>query len=474
MGFAGRYTGCLCILFAFESMINMLAIEKALADFLKKHYNPKKPVLLALSGGPDSLLLFHILLQLQQRLHLEVGIAHVDHGWREESVREADLLAALAARHFLPFHLKTLNPKDLKGNLEAACREERLRFFSQLCEEHHYQAVLLGHHAGDFVETVLKRILEGASLPNLSGMSEITQLDGIAYWRPWLRFTKQEILNAIKHFRLMPFEDATNRDPRFLRARFRTKILPWLTQEFGKEIEPSIQRLGWEALELKNYLEVTLAKDIDKIQASPFGYVLDVSQMETQHPFALKFFIKKFCEKGDFSLSRDFLEKTLYLLQTLAANKEILMGAHKLYIDRGRLFLVQREPVVPKDPLIIKPGEFDYGSWKVRVELSDNFPNRKPTSWKEAWKGQGEVYLPEGSYQLKPLEFPSSYPGHSPISRWLTNAKVPAFLRGFLPVVTSDGEICAEFLTGRENDKFKDMTKNVRVQFEFIGSGIHK
>lgn len=474
MGVAGCYSGWLCILFAFESLINMLAIENALAIFLEKHYKPKKPVLLALSGGPDSLLLFHILLQLQQRLSLEIGIAHVDHGWREESVREADLLAALAARHFLPFHLKTLNPKDLKGNLEAACREERLRFFSQLCREHHYQAVLLGHHAGDFLETVLKRILEGASLPNLSGMSEITQLDGVAYWRPWLRFPKQEILNAIKHFRLMPFEDATNRDPRFLRARFRTKILPWLTQEFGKEIESSIQRLGWEALELKDYLDVTLAKEVDKIQASPFGYVLDISKMEAQHSFALKFLIKKVCEKGEFSLSRDFLEKTLYLLQTQAANKEILMGAHKLCIDRGHLFLVQREPAVPKESMAIAPGEFDYGSWKIRVEFSNNFPNRKPTSWIEAWKGQGEVYLPEGSYQLKPLELTSPYPGHSPISRWLTNAKVPAFIRGFVPVVTSDREICAEFLTGRQHSKFKDMTKKVRVQLNFLGSDIHK
>jgi tRNA(Ile)-lysidine synthase len=447
-------------------MLDMHTLEKALATFLENHYDPQKPVLLALSGGPDSLLLFHVLLQLQKQLQLKIGIAHVDHGWREESGREADILAAMAKKYFLPFHLKVLSPGEMKGNLESACRAERMHFFSQLCDEYNYQAVLVGHHAGDFVETVLKRIFEGASLPYLSGMREIVTLSNVTYWRPWLKFPKKEILNTINRYHLTPFEDATNIDPKFMRARFRTKILPWLTKEFGKEIEPSLERLGWEATELKDYLETMLARDISKIQTSPFGYDLDLSQLEASHPFALKFVVRKFCEKGEFSLSRDFLDKTVELLQTEAANKEILMGPHKLHIDRKRLFLVQREPVVPQEPLTIRPGEFNFGSWKVYIEFTDKLPSRKPTNWKDAWVGKGEIYLPAGDYQLKVLDLTAAYPGHSPLSRWLTNAKVPAFMRGYLPIVIRQNMICAEFLTGREYSQFKNLAKQIKIQFK--------
>ncbi len=446
----------------------MLSLDKALVEFLVKHHHPGKPVLLALSGGPDSLLMFHLLVQIQKRHPLQFGIAHVDHGWREESAREAALLAGLAARHGLPFYLKTLNPREMKGNLEAACREERLHFFAALCHEHDYQAVLLGHHAGDFIETVFKRMLEGSSLIHLAGMAEITQLQGITYWRPWLKFPKSDILNAIKQYHLTPFEDATNKDPKFIRARFRTKILPWLSREFGKQIESSIEHLGREAGELKDYLDSTLGNEIGHIQRSPFGYHLDTGALQVQHPFALKYMLKKICERGDFALSRDFVEKTVFLLQTQAANKEIRMGAHRLYIDRRHLFLVQQLPWVPEYPLPLVLGESVFGSWKVKVEPVTDCACINPSSWIDGWKGRGEVYLPEGNYQLRSIQLTAHYPRNSSMSHWFSNAKVPAFLRTFFPVVMSGDEVCAEFLTGRPNVKFKAAPPKIKIQLDVL------
>ena len=141
-----------------------------LIKFFEGRYRQNMPLLLAFSGGPDSLALLHLLMEFHKIRPLKLAIAHVDHGWREESAEEAAQIALMAANLGLPLHLRKLDPKHLSGNLEAACREERFRFFASLCRDHGYQAVLLAHHADDLAETVLKRALEGASLPRLAAV----------------------------------------------------------------------------------------------------------------------------------------------------------------------------------------------------------------------------------------------------------------------------------------------------------------
>jgi tRNA(Ile)-lysidine synthase len=219
-------------------------MENLLSDFLECNYIPGKPILLALSGGPDSLALFHLLVDCQKKMPLQLGVAHIDHGWRPESPREAEQLKHLVEHYHLPFHLKKLDPSRLKGNLEDASRRERLAFYRHLCSEYGYQAVLLGHQRDDQAETVLKRILEGASLPFLAGLEERTYLDGLMLWRPLLRISKRQIVYWLQERGIKAFEDSTNLDPKFLRGRFRSVIVPQLSKDFGKQVEGNLWKLG--------------------------------------------------------------------------------------------------------------------------------------------------------------------------------------------------------------------------------------
>jgi len=108
--------------------------ERTVKDFLSLHLEKGAKLLLGLSGGPDSMALLYFLLEARQTLDFSLHLAHIDHGWREESVREALALQNLAAQLKLPLYIHTL--RDMSGSdLENRCREERLAFFKRLHKE---------------------------------------------------------------------------------------------------------------------------------------------------------------------------------------------------------------------------------------------------------------------------------------------------------------------------------------------------
>lgn len=392
-------------------------------SFLLKHYDSKRPLLLALSGGPDSLALFYMLLELGYPF----AVAHVDHGWRPESGAEAAYLAKLAKDFKIPFHLKTLNPQLMRGNLEAACREERLQFFKSLCSEFNYQAVLTGHHADDRAETVLKRLFEGSRLTHLSGLQEVGTYEGMTLWRPLLHMRKNEILEWLKE---PAFHDSTNTDNRFLRARMRQSIIPWLDKEFGKQITPSLLHLGQESAALNDYLLSRLSKHLEAIVNGKWGLMIDFTALPPLHPFELRSFIPLFAEKGGLPLSREAIETIASLLENHAANKRVM----SLEIDRGRLFLPQKKPVgLPS--LLLTEGTQSYGPWSVTVSLESS---PEVQGWQAAWQGHCTVNLPEGSYSLAPI----------PLKR--NDAKIPAFLRSQVPGIWEGKDLIHDFLINKK------------------------
>lgn len=428
-------------------------LEEALHDFLHHHYDPSRPVLLALSGGPDSLALLHLLIEYRKAHPLSFGIAHIDHGWRPESGEEARLLQQMSRALELPFHLKRLQPKALQGNLEAACREERIKFFGELCRLHNYQAVLLAHHADDQTETVLKRVLEGVSLPYLSSMRPISTVYGVIIWRPLLHVQKGAIAGWLDSHGLKGFDDCTNFDPRFLRGKFRSRLLPLLAAEFGKEVGASMERLADEALQLREYLDERIAPVIARMEESPSGMFLDLNERPS-HRYELRYLIRRFCETVNLTLSREALETAVRLIVSNAADKQVETGQRLLKIDRGRLFL----PSIPWNPILdripLQNGQLQVGEWRVGVqEFSAPSTQKCLLGWREVWKGRAEAWIPvsEGeSFEVGGVELKASYRGYAAISKWWTNAKVPAFLRLGVPVIWRDGRVVHEFLTGRE------------------------
>ncbi|MCG7410758.1 tRNA lysidine(34) synthetase TilS [Paenibacillus sp. ACRRX] len=202
-------------------------------------------VVVAVSGGPDSMLLMHMLAQMEisvsnERLHLV--IAHVHHGFRqEESDEEALLVAEQAALLGLPFEMTRV---DAPGhaqrygmNAQAAARELRYAFLREVAVKHKAALVALAHHADDQAETVLMRFLRGTGTAGLSGMVWKRSEAGINYIRPLLDMRKHDIVQRCASRGIIYANDSSNSKRSYLRNRLRLDVLPMLEQENPRLVE---------------------------------------------------------------------------------------------------------------------------------------------------------------------------------------------------------------------------------------------
>ena len=323
----------------------MLKIKDPLLKTVKDFFNTKsvskQPILIGYSGGCDSKALLYLSLECSLLFKFPLCVAHIDHGWREESNKQAKALQKEVEELGLPFYLKVLHFADFeKKNLEQQGREKRLHFFKELYQKLDCQALLLAHHAEDQAEVVLKRICEGAHLTSLRGMQLDMKLEEMRVWRPLLPVSKKSLRAWLEKKALIPIEDPTNEDARFLRARMRKEIFPELSRLFGKEIAGNLCKLGRQAQELDSYfyqknliLFTTQKEDDSKVEwdLHPF---LPLDKVE------LYYAIKQWLRIQKVILPSSLMD---IIIECVMKNKtkELLYKEKLLKIDSGRFVLIK-------------------------------------------------------------------------------------------------------------------------------------
>lgn len=196
-------------------------------------------VLVGFSGGPDSTALLWILRALQKRGRWQIVAAHVDHRLRPESTQEAERAAQLASRLGIAFEGLTV-PKEIprKGrSLEAEARKWRYHLLYSYGQQIGAQALALGHHLDDQVETVLERLFTGSALRGLGGMRLKRPGPGLWVIRPLLEVRRAQLQALVEAEGLPTINDASNADLRFPRNRLRHQLLPAIEAAFPNAVE---------------------------------------------------------------------------------------------------------------------------------------------------------------------------------------------------------------------------------------------
>ena len=295
----------------------------------KGYFNQHKKILVAVSGGADSMSLLHFLYNHQKDLDIQLGIAHVNHKQRQESEHEEAYLRHWAEEHKVPFHYSAFSGKFS----ENAARTFRYEFFKQVMKDYDYSALVTAHHADDQAETIFMRLLRGSRLRHLTGISAIRPFGTGQIIRPFLHLTKAQ-LPVTFHF-----EDRSNTSLAYLRNRIRLSYLPTLSQENPK-IKEHLCLLA-EEIGLMEQALGELTKDISITDLSVFQQQSDAVQL-----FLLQNYLDSF---PDLQLSKGQFNQLISYLRKNVSGKIPLKNGYEL-VKTQTSFLIRKEEAISLSP----------------------------------------------------------------------------------------------------------------------------
>lgn len=220
------------------------AFVAAVEATVRRHalLRPGEGVVVAVSGGPDSVALLDVLVRLSPGWRLRLVPAHVDHGLRPDSAADAAWLADRVRALGLELRLARVDAAGFARrhglSPEAAARLLRYRALEEVRRAAGADRLAVGHHRDDLAETVLLRLLTGAGSDGLAGIPPARG----SVVRPLIERTRAEIETYLRARGLEWREDPSNRDPRFLRNRVRHELLPWLERAFNPRVREVLAR----------------------------------------------------------------------------------------------------------------------------------------------------------------------------------------------------------------------------------------
>ena len=205
-------------------------------------------LIVAVSGGADSVALLHLLARLRTAWRLTLHVAHLDHGLRPDASRDAAFVQSLADRSQLPV---TMERRDVAAecrragwSLEDGARRIRYQFLAEVARHQSASCVALAHTADDQAETVLMRLVRGTGLLGLGAMPSKRPLGDGWIVRPLLEVWRKDILAYVQDAELTYCEDPSNQDRRFVRNRIRHELLPLLARHYNPNIKGALTQLA--------------------------------------------------------------------------------------------------------------------------------------------------------------------------------------------------------------------------------------
>jgi tRNA(Ile)-lysidine synthase len=386
-------------------------------------------VLVAVSGGPDSVALVHILLALAPKFSFQVAMAHLNHCLRQnESARDEAFVVSLAEQLELPVHVERQDvrryQKSQRLSLEEAARKVRYRFYHAIAAKFGYEKIALGHQSDDNAELILMVMLRGSGPLGLSGIPPV-RADKIV--RPLIDIKRTEIMDFIAVKGLDYVVDSSNRDSQYLRNKIRNRLIPELKAEYNPKLIDSLNRLASvidaEETWIENLIQPIFEKVIVFEQQGKIG--LDISELNQQTIAARRRLIRKAVLRVKGNLRRMafvHVEAAVKLAQK-GPNSGVLDLPDRIRISRQNDVLIMSKEAqnlrhLAADPLLALTPDYEY-----RLPKPD------------------EIFIKEAALQIRFSEIPQEHTsdrhasGHETRAAYFDMDKIrfPLVIRNFRP-----------------------------------------
>lgn len=400
---------------------------KKVIDFLKENLDKNASIVVACSGGPDSMCLLDLVTKLKDELNLNIIVAHVNHKLRSESEEEAKMVENYAKENNITFELLEITDY-INGNFtEEDARKRRYNFFNEIIKKYQASALLTAHHGDDLIETILMRLTRGSNLSGYIGIKEISQNENYKTLRPLLTITKDEIVNYLKENNVPYRLDKTNEELKHTRNRYRHIVLPFLKKENPKVYEKYL-KFSKELIEYDNFVN-TYIKDKKFIVDNSIVINKVSSEIDFIKRKCLELLIKDIQKKDYFDVSDEQMNNLMKLYNQ--SNKTIDLNNNYMGVNSyGKIYIKKKENKVLNEIVLDKDIKLEDYIFYYNSQDGDNsnsciYLNTSEITLPLKIRG----VLPGDKMKIKNLN------GSKKISDIFIDSKVPKDKRSTYPIV---------------------------------------
>ncbi len=425
-------------------------------------------VLMAVSGGVDSVALTKVLHTLAAEYSLRLAIAHLNHCLREEdSERDAEFVAAFARQLNIPFYLGKKDVLALRQSfhlsLEEAARKIRYEFLVETAAKYGFTKIATGHHSNDNAELVLMNLLRGSGPLGLSGMAPLR--DNI-FVRPLIRLKRSEILTYAAENKLPFVTDVSNTDLTIRRNRIRHHLIPELEKSYNPRIIETLNRLGTILRAEDQWIEDVLSNDYNKCITfkAPGVIRLDIARFADLATAAQRRIIRRAILSVKKDLRRINLLHVDAILSLIERDKDVaffcLPAGVRVQKSDAELTIAKHEKMrsIRNDrsagPVVIKyqytipaPGASfikEAGATIALVEIgTDELPDFKYVGSNLAFLDLDRLHFPLIVRNIRPGDrfSPLGVAGTQKVKKYFVNNKIPERQRQICPLLLSGDAI---------------------------------
>lgn len=290
-------------------------MKNKVIETIKKYglIQAKDKIVLAVSGGPDSITMLDILRQIQEEFDFEIVVAHINHMIRKEAIQDEEYVKKYCEKNSIEFFVKRIDVMSVANNrkigTEEAGRFVRYEFFDEILKQTESNKIAIAHNKNDKVETIIMHLLRGSGLSGLKGIEPIRE----NVIRPLIECERKEIEKYCDENRLEPRIDKTNFENDYTRNKIRNIVIPYIEKELNPNIIETIDRLSEVVKKEDRYLEKVALDVYDKI-------------LIKQEPGQIMLELKGFNEQDEVIKSRIIL----YTVKKLFGSSQ---GIEKMHIN---------------------------------------------------------------------------------------------------------------------------------------------
>lgn len=446
---------------------------------LKNHLlAPDMRVLIAVSGGQDSVTLLDILSQLAAIHTFDIHIAHLNHQLRPNAHKDAEFVANLAKKYRIQVTIENRDVRSFarqnKLSIEDAARQMRRRFLKDTAQNVQADRIALGHTLSDQTETMLFRLLRGTSMTGLAGIRPCSENLWI---RPLLEVNRQQVEAYVKEHDLPYCTDESNEDLSFARNKIRHELVPILKDEYNTQLEAGFGRLSTLLQSDDDLLEKLTNESFQKVALyiSKRKIILDVNRIFGYHISLRRRLIKKALFELGIApnmVTFDGVERVVKILDESQADVQITAD---LTAHRNQGFLIFSKPALPFYVPICLSGKTDLPALNARIHATTSvatnnfkcYPTDAQTIFFDADKLPSKLFLrsvaPGDVFQ------PFGLDGSQKISKLLVDQKIPKCLRDQIPVLIGNDQIL--WVVGLRRSNRAPITSDTRNVLQLIFEG---